>query len=116
MPRRQKLKKPTTLSIKKGRRFFPLQRNIIESREFYELSSSEKVLLLYICSEYNGRNGTAIEPITCPYKTVPLKSTTMSKSIAGLVEKGWIECDSVGGRMKNANKYYFGTTLLKFFE
>jgi hypothetical protein len=116
MRKKRKFKKETTLKIRKGRRFFPLQRNIIESSQFFDLSSSEKVLLIYIVSEYNGHNGTAIEPITCPYKIVPLKSTTMRKAIQGLVDKGWIECDSVGGRMKNANKYYFGATLLKFFE
>lgn len=112
--RRKKKEKPV-LGIPKGKRFFPLMTDMLMSQEYQSLRSTEKALLNDIFARYNGRNGTLINPITCLYKHVNLKSTTMSKAIRSLEEKGWIYCDSVGGRMKNANKYYFGPKLRNFY-
>ena len=113
-----RLRKKSTpvLTIKKGKRWFPAQRDMIHSDDYKRLSSSAKVLLTYICSEYNGSNGTATSPIICIYKNVPLKSETMAKAIKVLDEGKWIELITFKGENKNPNLYIFGEKLLRYYK
>ena len=104
-----------TLPIRRGNGFFPVLHKMIRSDLYKRLSSSEKVVLQYICSGYNGSNGTDADPIICPYETVPVKSETMSKAIKSLAAGGWIRFVTFGGMMKNANRYAFGPTLRGFY-
>ena len=105
-----------TLPIRKGNGFFPWVHRLIKSEQFKRLTSSEKVVLMYICSGYNGANGTEADPIICPYDQVPVKSETMAKALKGLAKGGWIKFITFGGMMRNANRYSFGATLREFYK
>jgi hypothetical protein len=89
---------------------------MIKSEQYKQLTSSEKVVLMYICSGYNGSNGTDADPIICPYDQVPVKSGTMARALSGLAKSGWIRYVTFGGMMRNANRYSFGSTLLEFYK
>lgn len=113
---KKSMKVQPVLPIRKGNGFFPWVHRLIRSEQFKRLKSSEKVVLMYICSGYNGQNGTEADPIICPYNQVPVKSDTMAKALRSLSETGWIRYVTYGGLMKNPNRYSFGPTLRGFYK
>jgi len=108
-------KPPSTLPIRRGSGFFPVLHKMIKSENYKRLTSSEKVVLQYICAGYNGTNGTEADPIICPYESIPVQSVTIAKALKVLSADGWITYVTFGGIMKNANRYAFGPTLRGFY-
>jgi len=115
MSRPRKKKGETTLLLKKGNGFFPSVHRMIRSDKYKALSNSEKVVLQYICSHYNGVNGTAADPIICPYDSIPLQSVTIAKALKALAADEWITYITFGGVMRNPNRYAFGPTFLGYY-
>jgi len=117
MARRKK--QPTTLippNRAKGG-FFPLSNSLMHSDDYRTLSNSSKLVLLSICSNYNGYNGTPSTPIICTYEQMQVRNRrTIATAIKALEGIGWIVVARYGGLMRNPNGYAFGKLLKAFYK
>jgi len=80
---------------------------MFDSVAFNSLSHTATRVLFSIMRCKNGRNGTAQDPIVCPYSFMNgnMSHATISKCLSELSQKGFIEIVSYGGLMKQTNKY-----------
>lgn len=94
---------------RKSRPFIMLEHGMIDSEAFNSLSSSAVRVLLSIMRRRNGKNGTADDPIECPYVAMngSMSRATIAKAIRELEGAGFIERTRYGGLMKQTNLFIF---------
>ncbi len=85
---------------KKRKRYKPfvmLDRALLDKPEWKRLSSSEKIIYIYLKKNYNGSNNGKIPLKYCKHLDVLKSSATISKALKGLESKEWIEKTQYGG-------------------
>jgi DNA-binding MarR family transcriptional regulator len=73
-----------------------LEKFTLDSHEWKGLSTSEMVTYIYIKKGYNGSNNGEV-PFTYSGIKGVLAPATISKSLKGLISKGWVEKTKHGG-------------------
>ena len=86
--------------------FVPVQRDLLQSKEFRSLSKSAMILYIYIRSKVRSRGQFEVI-LTYSEMSDILSSQTMSNAIKQLIEQGFIVKTEQGGRYGFANKYKF---------
>jgi DNA-binding MarR family transcriptional regulator len=81
---------------RKGPPFVMLEKATLNSTEWKELSHPEMITYIYIKKGYNGSNNGQI-PFTYSDLKGVLAPATISKSLKGLICKGWVEKTQHGG-------------------
>ena len=84
------------LMANKGPDFVAIEKKTLESEEWKALTHSEKLIYILIKANYNGSNNGEI-PFVYANVTDQFSSRTISKSIKGLIKKGWLEKTKHGG-------------------
>jgi len=91
-----------------------LRRDLLQDKAWRELSSSAKILYIYLRSKFN--NSTLSE-VTLAYSEVKdmMSSKTISKAYKELIQEGWIEKVKQGGLFGGACSYKFIGGFKDFF-
>ena len=76
--------------------FVMLERQVLESKEWKELTHSEMIAYIYLKKNFKGGNNGEI-PLKYNELKGVLASATLSKALKGLIKKGWIEKTQHGG-------------------
>ncbi len=85
--------------------FVAIGRAVLKSPEWLKLSSSAKLLYIYIKSKYAGsNNGEIILPYS-ELAPVLRSSKTISRALKQLVANEWIEIKQKGGLYRKTNIY-----------
>jgi hypothetical protein len=79
---------------KKSRNFAMIHKKTVESNEWKDLSSSAKLIYIYLKVKYNGHNNGKI---SFKYHVSEFSSSTTSRSLKELISKGWISKTKHGG-------------------
>ncbi len=81
---------------KSGPPFVMLEKATLKSKEWKVLTSSEKLIYIYIKKNHNGLNNGEI-PFKYSEATDEFSSATISRALKGLIKKEWIEKTRHGG-------------------
>jgi len=81
---------------RKGPPFVMIYKETLRSKEWKELSSSAKVIYIYIKSKYNGSNNGELSFKYLEYKN-EFSSGTISNALKQLVKKEWLNKTKHGG-------------------
>jgi len=79
-----------------GPPFVMIDRALLQSKEWKELSVSQMITYIYIKKNYNGGNNGEIPLAYSELRSV-FAPATLSKSLKDLINKGWIEKTKHGG-------------------
>jgi len=84
-----------------------VERRLFHTKEWAALPPPEKILYLHVKARYiPGNNGKIAMPYTAMRRIEGCKSSrTISMAFAGLIEKGWLEREQLGGLYRKINTY-----------
>jgi len=86
-----------TRQKQKGPPFVMLEKAVLDSTEWKQLSHSEMLIYIYIKKNYNGANNGEIPFTYSSIKKVIKSDATISSALKNLISKGWIERTQHGG-------------------
>ncbi len=84
---------------KGGRPFVMIEKDMLNSKEWKELSHTTKLMYIKLKSKYNGRNNGSID-FKYSEADDEFAPATISRALAELTEKGWIEKTQHGGMFR----------------
>ena len=87
--------------------FVAIPRKTLWNKEWKELSSSAKILYLYLKAKYNGHNNGSIRLYYSELKGIKGLSSdsTISNAFKELEQKEWIRRTNLGGLYRRINEY-----------
>lgn len=76
------------------KKFVLLENKTIWSEKWFELTSIERDIYIFLKSKFNGSNNGKL---ALTYSELPFSDATISKALKGLIKKEWIEKTKYGG-------------------
>lgn len=84
--------------------FVMLEKGMLKSEEWKNLSKPTKLIYIYLKAKYNGRNPEELKLTYIELKD-EFAPATISKAFRELEEKGWVEKTKYGGLFRYYNLY-----------
>ena len=84
--------------------FVMLEKEMLKSKEWKELSKSAKIIYIYLKAKYNGHNADQLR-LTYSELKDQFSPSTIAKALKELQKKGWVEKTKYGGLFRYYNLY-----------
>jgi len=94
--------------------FVMIQKDLLKDPEWRKLSSSAKIVWIYLRKNFNSKT---FQEVTLTYSEMKdmFSSRTMSTAIKELIKNGWIIKSHSGGLMGGVSKYTFNGKYKHFY-